>query len=167
MRKEIEIPENSTIKVENGKVIIETLDKPKFKKGDILESTLGHGTVVIYDKMDGSEIFDSIASNSIQQWNRGCILKYYIPASETSKQRLFDYLKSKGKRWNAEKLQVEDDFQEGDLVICWDNSKSEAVICQFSYFDEIWNYHTNFVFYQNAIKFESVEQYKKLISDDK
>jgi len=167
MKKEIEISENITIKIENGRVIIETLDKPKFKKGDILESILRGDDVVIFDKMDGSECFDAIASNSILQWTNGLILKYYIPASETSKQRLFDYLKSKGKRWNAEKLQVEDYFQEGDLVICWDDYESEAVICQFSYFEEIWNYHTNFVYYKNAIKFESVEQYKKLISDGK
>ena len=60
-----------------------------------------------------------------------------------------------------------EDLKEGDLVICWDHDEGCAIISQFMQFhrgDKFGQYETVTSFYNHAVKFESIEQYKRIIN---
>lgn len=62
-----------------------------------------------------------------------------------------------------------EDLKEGDLVICWDHDEGCAIIAQFMKFhrgDKFGQYETVTTFYNHAIKFESIEQYRKLLKEE-
>lgn len=92
------------------------------------------------------------------------------PATPEEIQLLTDKLKEQGKRWNAEKKVIEDLPKEpkvGDMCIFWDNDKREAICGIRKAHYEEGSYYTNEdISYNNCIPFESVEQYKKFISND-
>lgn len=61
------------------------------------------------------------------------------------------------------------DLKEGDLVICWDHDEGCAIIAQFMQFhrgDKFGQYETVTTFYNHAVKFESIEQYKRIINGE-
>ena len=94
--------------------------------------------------------------------------KNWKHASEQSKQLLFDHLKSKGKRWNSEKMVVEDILKAGDLVICWDREdyKRAGIYVYTGMAGDGINYNTNRTYWEHAVKFESIEQYKKILKGE-
>ena len=165
--RKITIPENSKVSIENGVIIIES-NEPKFKRGDILESTTGDGAIVIFKEMEDETGFLSFACKHRIEFGNGWIADKFKPATEQSKQLLFDHLKSKGKRWNAEKMVVEDVLKAGDLAICWDGEDYKiAGIYEYTGMagDGI-NYNTNRVYWEHAVKFESIEQFKKILKGE-
>lgn len=93
-------------------------------------------------------------------------------ATEAEKQELLDALAKEGKRWNAEKLCVEDipaELKKGDLAIFWDFNKEEAFIGIYKQFRMGAIYpHRDYTEsgWKNAIKFESKEQFEKLIKEE-
>ena len=160
--QKITIPENSKVSIENGVIIIES-NEQKFKRGDILECEI-FGTIVIFDTYNADGSINLIYNNTLLD-NYGWNAKCWKHASEQSKQLLFDYLKSKGKRWNSEKMVVEDVLKVGDLVIGWDGEdyKSAGIYVYTGMAEDGINYNTNRVYWEHAIKFESIEQYKKIL----
>ena len=103
----------------------------EFKKGDILISTVDPDITVIFDKMTSITAFDSIYHNmgSRHYWS----LKRFRHATEKEKQKFFDELKTQGKRWNAEKLEIEDipqpRFKNGDKVRIKRGVNTGAFMC--------------------------------------
>ena len=86
---------------------------------------------------------------------------------------MLDALAKEGKRWNAEKLCVEDIPEEpkkGDWVIFWDGVKKYAIISIYDrpYESEEYIRHKDSrgLIWANAIKFESKEQYERLIKGE-
>ena len=165
--QKITIPENSKVSIENGVIIIES-NEPKFKRGDILECKI-FGTIVIFDTYNADGSINLIYNNHNNLLdNYGWIAKNWKHASEQSKQLLFDHLKSKGKRWNSEKMVVEDVLNVGDLAICWDgeNYKIAGIYEYTGMAGDGINYNTNRVYWEHAVKFESIEQFKKILKGE-
>ena len=157
--QKITIPENSKVSIENGVIIIES-NEPKFKRGDILESTTGDGAIVIFKEMEDEIGFLSFACKHRIEFGNGWIADKFKPATEQSKQLLFDHLKSRGKRWNAEKMVVEDipvELKEGDLAIFWDGNNEKSAFISV---------YPRAIYWGRIVKFESIEQYKKILKGE-
>lgn len=85
---------------------------PEFKRGDILKSTITPDLTVIFDKTTSTTSFDSIyhnwdSSNHGVISNHGWKLNCFRHATEEEKQEFFDELEADGKRWNAERMIIE------------------------------------------------------------
>ena len=110
----IKIPEGVKelkISQESGRVVIEFV--PEWKEGDFLHSDWGGENItIIYRKRDGSDIYyHASKSNTLRaQFDKGFWRnnKGFQLATESEKQELIDALEKGGKRWNADKLIVED-----------------------------------------------------------
>lgn len=102
----IQVPENCKVTIEDNQIIIEE-QKEEFKDGDILRS-VKTGTIVIFSnyREEDKVLFDSYF-NSIDNSNSAWVVESFRHATEEEKQRLFDLLKEKGFRWNAETKQME------------------------------------------------------------
>ena len=149
--------------------------KPNFKEGDFLHSDWdGENIIIIFKNQEDYKIhyhasrssYFGVAVNDDRYWrNEGD----FRPATEAEKQELLDALAKEGKRWNEEKLCVEDihaELKDGDLAIFWDANKGTAIIGKYDYLirnspyphkdkrGDVW---------RKAIKFESKEQYEKLL----
>lgn len=90
-------------------------------------------------------------------------------ATEDEKQILIDAMRKGGKRWNAEKMCVEDIPEEpkkGDLAIFWDSSKESALVHIYWRKEGPFHYDSAGYSWKNAIKFKSKKQFKKLIKGE-
>lgn len=151
----------------DGKIVIVTEVAPiacfrNFKRGDVLRSE--HGYAVIFDKYSEFGYFDSIPISRHQiddSWDLTC----FCHATESEKAKFFEELKAQGKRWNAETLELEDipeELKAGDLVIAWDKLKeNDAIVGVYKNKRNIGHIVSE-VIYDNAVKFESMEQYEKI-----
>lgn len=112
----IAVPEGCTVNIEkNDNFVIVTFEPKKWepKDGDIFfrEDTK---TQFILRKKDGNiaycyagvNIDGNLVIDNGRNWTE--VFNKYCPATEEEKQRLFDALAKKGKRWNAEKKRIED-----------------------------------------------------------
>lgn len=153
----------------SGKLELEDI-QPKFKKGDILEYAEDASIVLIFDHYTEEDEFSSVMSNT-KLSNTGWIAKLFKPASEKSKQQLFDYLDGKNKQWDPETLEVKDTQQElkpGDLAIFWDDDdKLKACISTYDYTNKSdrYPYYSKYTCWEHAVKFESIEQFKKFLNE--
>lgn len=169
--QEIDIPENATIEVVNGDLVI-TPKKPKFKEGDFVRTTF---FIAIYKKSTGIALnftdyvefkidfgYDNL--DGLNYDSELCPSEINI-ATEEEKKILLSLLNKDGKRWNAETKQIEDILKVGDVCIFWNNDKKEASISKLCEIDNNENpYMDNSgLWFANAIKFESIEQYKEFI----
>ena len=159
-------------------VLNERMEEPRFKEGDFVvrlgcifilhkqideECTQYH---VLYDKTNGRLHYYST------YYQLGGTDKLRL-ATKEEKQILLDALAKKGKRWNAEKLYIEDipdELKKGDLTIFWEENKKYATIRIYDGSNESEeclrhkdNIGSN---WKNAIKFESKEQYERLIKGE-
>lgn len=147
------------------------------KDGDFVRKT--NGWILIFKEIGTNNECIRYASfnPNINEFNMGghghyCGLMNTIdgPATPEEIQLLTDKLEEQGKRWNAEKKVIEDLPKEpkvGDMCIFWDNDKREAICGIRKAHYEEGSYYTNEdISYNNCIPFESVEQYKKFISND-
>lgn len=150
----------------------------EYKDGDFLHSDWKNENItIIYRKRNGSHLYyHASKSNTI---GLGLHRYSYWPndvdfrlATEAEKQELLDALAKEGKRWNAEELCVEDIPEKpkrGDLAIFWDDNKESAIIGKYDYFiGDVLFSHRDYRGdeWKNAIKFESVEQYEKLLKGE-
>ena len=106
----IQVPTGCKATIEDNQIIIEEQkeeQKEEFKDGDILRS-VKTGTIVIFSnyREEDKVLFDSYF-NSINNSNSAWVVSSFRHATEEEKQRLFDLLKEKGFRWNAETKQME------------------------------------------------------------
>ena len=102
--------------------LMELVEEPRFKDGDFVVSEAGN--ILIFRKEVGDSIYDHaflgggwlLFTNLVEPSFSG--IKRY--ATEAEKQKLLDALAKKGKRWNAERLCIEDipvrKFKIGDKV---------------------------------------------------
>lgn len=127
-----------------------------------------------YSYSTGNLFFGENANND-KLCNNYDVANAYIPTLEEI-ELLHSKLAENGKRWNAEKKCLEDlpkPLKEGDLAIFWDLDRSGAIIAKYEYTHSPENlpiksnkswHQTNRGVYQNAIPFESIEQYKQFIT---
>lgn len=221
----------------DDKIVIEFIpEKYKFKRGDILKSTITPELTVIFDKTTSTTAFDSIYHNG-EASNHGWCLSRFRHVTKEEKQEFFDELEVKGKRWDADKKCIEDiperkfkigdkvkikdgissethryirpNFTEpmdefigkeltvekynssgyvvfyeddygyqfaedwlepwsdepkkGDLAIFWDYVKDGAIIRLYDKKGHIHHYDSHGMHWDNAIKFESKEQFEKVL----
>ena len=97
----ITIPEGCKAIVKDGSVIIEK----EFKNGDVLHS-VHDDLMLIYKESCSSERFSS-HFNMIHNYNNGWNTRSFRLATEEEKQLLFDKMKDKGLKRNAEEKRVE------------------------------------------------------------
>lgn len=217
---------------------VDEKNEPQYKEGDFVVNEAG--CILIFKEKFGDFIYDHaylsrilmLFTNSAPTSCYG--IKRY--ATEAEKQKLLDALAKEGKRWNAEKLCVEDipvrkfnvgdkvvlksgykklyglkyltdfdhfigkpltikgyayigsvyfsdcpyifdedwlepyeELKEGDLAIFWDDNKETAMIDKYDYFIGDFTFphrDRRGVVWKNAIKFESKEQYEKLLKGE-
>ena len=97
------IPEGCKAVINNGMVVFERI--VPFKTGDILISR-DKGVTLIFDKMLDADSFIDIYYLGVLPY-RSFVLENFRLATEEEKQLLFDKMKEKGLRWNAEEKKVE------------------------------------------------------------
>ena len=165
---EITIPEGVNriaVKQHDDKVVIEFIpEKPKFKEGDFIYED-GRIMIVkkypyeiyalIYPKIDMLVIYDDTYGI-----NLSLSFRY---ATEDEKQLLIDAMEKDGKQWNAEKLKIEDILKKDDSAIFWDDDKAYATIRLYGGRYREYHCDNSGMHWENAIKFESKEQFEKIL----
>ena len=143
---EIKIPKGVyriAVKQHDDKVVIEFIpEKSKFKNGDfvyedgrimIVKNHPNNYYAIIYPKLDRKPIYNRRYAPTMPLSSLS--FRY---ATEDEKQLLIDALKKDGKRWNAEKLEIEDipqpKFKAGDKVKIKDGISSKTHRCISPYF---------------------------------
>ena len=163
----IEVCDGATFEVVGGDLVI-TPKYPEFKDGDIVRTT---HFIAIYEKATGInldffnyvELEDDFDNDNVNElhYNSSLMPKELRFATKEERQKLFDALKSNGKKWNPETKQIEDILKVGDICIFWYDDKYKATIAELksvtTYLDNAGSH------WGNAIKFESIEQYKNFI----
>lgn len=139
--KEIKLPkgvESISVTQHDNKVVIEFMPKKaEFKKGDfvyedgrimIIDESSENGITyhaLIYPAYDLEVVYNRLYAPSMTLSSLS--FRY---ATEEEKQELIDAMKKDGKRWNAEKLEIEDipqpKFKEGDKVKIKDGISSKT-----------------------------------------
>jgi hypothetical protein len=102
--------------------LMELVEEPKYKDGDFVVSESGN--ILIFRKKDKGMIYDHALFINVSGLHIAQSVPSYSPikryATEEEKQILLDALEKRGKRWNAEKLCIEDipvrKFKKGDKV---------------------------------------------------
>ena len=109
----IAVPEGCTVNIEkNDNFVIVTFEPKKLepKDGDVCVSD--KGTIFIFDGNGGYKTSIHAALKECDVYFNGALnsdnTTGYRYATEEEKQRLFDALARKGKRWNAEEKRIED-----------------------------------------------------------
>jgi uncharacterized protein YodC (DUF2158 family) len=125
-----EISFSQMVEVINERV--NEIDEPQYKDGDFVVSEAGN--ILIFRKKDEDRIYD----HAYLTRNGTLLIRPEQPtssgikrhATEEEKQKLLDALAKKGKRWNAEKLCIEDipvrKFKKGDKVRIKDGISSKT-----------------------------------------
>lgn len=177
----IEVCEGATFEVSGGDLVI-TPKKQYFKDGDIVRTThfiaiYKEATGIKLDFFNYVELEDDFDNDNVNElhYNSSLMPNELRFATKEERQKLFDALKSKGKKWNHETKQIEDILKVGDLAIFWDDDKSEACIATynklhfphkypdgFNFASEI-KVENEYVCFKNAIKCTSLEQYINFI----
>lgn len=116
----------------NENLIIEEVE---FEDGDILANRIGENlAVLIFEKIENSIInfnfkyYAMLFYSGCIEFNGHTFDNGFVLATEEEKQKLFDALQKKGKRWNAEKKVIEDvkeekecEFKRGQAVLVKDD----------------------------------------------
>lgn len=97
----------------------------------------------------------------------------FRPATPEEAQKLFDALEKEGWKWNVEKKELEkipEPLKEGDLGIAWDKDlPQDAIVARYAR-GEDRDYQPSYIcrvrgenlWFTNAVKFESMEQFEKI-----
>jgi dUTP pyrophosphatase len=125
---------NTTIreKVEMINERVAEKNEPQYKEGDFVINK--RGDILIFKKKDENKIYDHAFFNDALGLSIAQMSPSYSPirrhATEEEKQKILDTLTKEGKRWNAEKLCVEDipvrKFNVGDRVRIKDGISSKT-----------------------------------------
>lgn len=101
----VTIPEGCKAVIKKDGVVVFEKEDTEFKDGDILHSNI-NDVQVIFKNISYNGFFASYYNNindDDESWN----LKVFRHSTEGEKQLLFDKMKEKGLRWNAEEKRVE------------------------------------------------------------
>ena len=168
---EIKLPkgvDSISVTQHDDKIVIEFIPKkPKFKQGDfvyedgrimIVDNYPNSYYALIYPKLDMEPVYSVMYALNMPLSSLS-----FRHATEDEKQLLIDAMEKDGKQWNAEKLKIEDILKKDDLAIFWDDDKAYATI---RLYDKKWHeyhYDSYGIDWENAIKFESKEQFEKIL----
>ena len=138
------------------KKCIEDIPKPKFKAGDKVRikdgisskthSGVGPGFNGTMDEFIGKEL-------TVEEYSSIELVVFY--EDDYGYQFAEDWLEP----WS-------DEPRKGDLAIFWDNETSYATIRVYNRKDDKCHYDSSGIFWKNAIKFESKEQFKKVMKGE-
>ena len=169
---EIKIPkgvDSISVKQHDDRIVIEFIpEKSKFKRGDFIYED---GRIMIVKEYP-HEFYALIypKENMEVEYNGRYADPAYLSylsfryATEDEKQLLIDAMKKDGKRWNAEAMEIEDILKNGDLAIFWDYDKEDdAIIRLYDKKDHRYHRDSSDIPWENAIKFESKEQFEKVL----
>ena len=90
---------------DNSVVIMFSEDKPKFKKGDFLKSTISNSMVIYKESQVEVGFFESYFNNTPSgnyNWN----LSFFRLCTPEEKQEMLDYMHSNGKDWDEVNMEV-------------------------------------------------------------
>ena len=137
----------------DDKKCIEDIPKRKFKAGDkvkikdgISSEThrgVGPSFVDTMDKFIGEEL-------TVKEYSSGGWVVFYGDSIE------YEFDEDWLEPWS-------DKPKKGDLAIFWDYDKDDAIIRLYDKKDHRYHYDSNGVYWENAIKFESKEQFEKFL----
>jgi hypothetical protein len=152
----------------NGKEWVDI--KPTFKKGDYIsvrgkKSNSDH--LIIVENVDNDMIgalayyckYDVCKKIKYNIFNCGSLSanKIYLSTPEEIKE-MDEALARDGKYFDKKTLEIKDLLKEGDIVIVWDNNNKRAIICVYTLsLKNAW---------KNIVRFESIEQYKKILKGE-
>lgn len=94
--------------------------EPEFKRGDILISKLGESTL-IFDKYTSRQSFSSLISNHAKLSNDNWHASAFRYASIEEIEVFYKYLARMGKKWNTEKLEIEE-LDISDIVVDYESA---------------------------------------------
>ena len=176
---EIKLPkgvESISVTQHDDKIVIEFMPKkPQFKNGDFVYED---GRIMIVDKFYENDItyhaliypaYDlEVVYNRLYAPTTPLSSLSFRHASDVEKQILIDAMKKDGKRWNAEKLCIEDipksnTPEQGKLAIFWDRNRKSSYIRLYKGFTCGVHCDNDDICWDNAIKFESQEQFEEHI----
>lgn len=149
--KEIKLPkgiESISVTQYDDKVVIEFIpEEAKFKVGDKVRikdgiSSKTHPSFVSMDKFIGKELTVKGYSDGCVSFN-GDIYNHYYDE---------DWFEP-----------YTDEPKNGDLAIFWDYDKGGAIISLYDKKGHIYHYDSRGIYWRNAIKFESKEQFEKVL----
>ena len=179
---EIKLPkgvDRIAVKQHDDRIVIEFIpEEAKFKEGDFVYED---GRTMIVKSYPNNYHANSYPKYSNRVGYNGLYgvdfsSSTFRYATEEEKQLLIDVMKKDGKRWNAEKLEIEDwlepwseEPKKGDWAIFWDNrylmplkplirlyhAKSQVGRAHFDSFGTVWD---------NAVKWDGTkEQFEKVL----
>ena len=178
MREDISFSEMVEIMSERVSERVDESEVSEFKDGDFLHSDWENENLTLICKdQKGDKIYNHAykcnrlgVSFSKTYWSNDVDFR---PATEVEKQEMLDAIAKEGKRWNAEKLCIEDipaELKKGDLAIFWEEKKKYATIRIYDQSKESERYvrHKDNIGsnWANAIKFKSKKQYIKLLKGE-
>lgn len=181
MKQELLIPKNAEkviVEKINDKIIIEF--EPKFKKGDIVfcESINTHYDdcmVIVKGFKDGK--IEYYVKYNIYYWSldyEGVFVHHYAHklryTTKEEKQEFFNILDKHDKIWNEKTLKLENikDTEEkpidGDIVIAWNGKNKHLAIIGIleNMGNDRYPFKIGGIYYSNAIKFYSIEQFQSI-----
>lgn len=167
---EIKLPkgiESISVTQHDDKIVIEFIpEKSKFKEGDFVYED---GRIMIVKSYPSNYHANAYPEHS----NRVCYNDWYgvdfssptfRRATEEEKQLMIDEMRKDGKRWNAEKLKIEDILKKGDLAIFWDSKYLNPLI-RLYYTKRMNKHYDNMeTYWDNAVKWDGTkEQFEKVL----
>src|SRR5574344_1785618 len=90
---------------DNSVIIMFSEDKPKFKKGDFLKSTIGETIVIYKEQKVEKDTFESYFNNK-HSYNYNWISSFFNACTPEEKQEMIDYMHSNGKDWDEDNMEV-------------------------------------------------------------
>lgn len=164
----IEVWEGATFEVIGGKLVI-TPKEQEFKDGDIVfweskSDSENNGIGIVKSNINKAIYFYfDLVKQSGLIIDTAFVMEINVIArlaTEEEKQKLFDLLENKGKKWNPETKQIEDILKVGDLAIFWNKNKKEAIVSEILETNKSGvPYRSTYSWFNNAIKCTSLEQY--------
>lgn len=136
----IRIPEGCKATIDGNEVVIEK-EREKFKRGDVITSLKGEILLVNVHDYDSSLLRSFVHIEENKEFYQSPYLLWneshpWRLATDEEKQLLFDKMKEKGLRWNAEEKRVE--------KIRWRANDKRAYYCIRDQGDVMVNYEAGF-----------------------
>lgn len=140
----------------NSVVIMFSEDKPKFKKGDFLKSTIGETIVIYKEQKVDKDTFESYFNNK-HSCNYYWDYKLFDFCTDKEKQEMLDYMHSNGKDWDEDNMKV--------IPYVWKPQRGEKYWLIHTYFEVRFSFYDtnngscfNDIKYYNFFKTEGEAQ---------
>lgn len=154
----------------NSVVIMFSEDKPKFKKGDFLKSTIGETIVIYKEQKVDKDTFESYFNNK-HSCNYYWDYKLFDFCTDKEKQEMLDYMHSNGVDWNEVNMGVIPYvWKPKDAEKYWYIDHDMIVFSRF-YSEDCWldslNIKTNNCFGTMELAKKYSEEFKRILKERK